>query len=503
MQFTLLPGERWWGGAIHHGSKMPLTAASVYEIDLSRECAGNQSVPFFLSSAGRYLWSDDPFAICFDRGTVTTDRGVTLAESDGTLAGAYRTAMRAHFPFDGRVPDLRFYRTAQYNTWAELIYEQTQPAITAYAEAIVSHGYTPGVFMIDDSWQTGYGLWRFNRERFDDARTMIDHLHRLGFTVMVWIVPYLCADSPEFREAAADPARLLRNPDGSPAILKWWNGYSAALDMTSEGDIAWLRGVCDGLMRDFGVDGFKCDGGSIDGYPDGLICRNGPATKADLTAAWNRFALSYKVSEVKDTWKAGGLPFNQRLRDKSHEWHGQGLSCLIPDAIALSLTGHAYICPDMVGGGSWVNFLPGAPLDQELIVRFAQASALFPAMQFSVAPWRVLTAENAALVKKTEELHVRFGGYICEQVERTAVTGEPILKPLAYDYPGRGYEDITDEFLLGDELLVAPVLEKGAVTRKVVFPPGVWVSEDCGTYEGPCTAEVTAPLSVLPWFRKQ
>ena len=406
--------------------------------------------------------------------------------------------MKKHFPPTGDCPDLRFYRTPQYNTWAELTYNQCQSAITAYADAIVANGYTPGILMIDDTWQTGYGIWRFNRERFNDARAMIDHLHELGFTVMVWIVPYLCADSPEFREAEADPTRLLRNPDGTPFLLRWWNGYSAALDMTSEGDVRWLRSVLDSLIRDLGVDGFKFDGGSLDCYPE---LPGKP--RAELTHAWNRFALSYRFNEVKDTWKAGGLPLNQRLRDKDHAWNGEGLSCVIPDALTASLTGHNFLCPDMVGGGSWICFVDGYPLDQELIVRFAQASALFPAMQFSVAPWRILTPENAALVRATQDLHVEMGGYIADCVTRAAETGEPVLRPLAYNYPGEDFEDVTDEFLLGDDILVAPVLEKGAVTRQVRFPSGVWESRDCGTFTGPCTAVVDAPLSVLPWFKKK
>ncbi len=502
LQTRILPGELWWGGAAHEGSKMPFSADSEYTINLFCECAGNQSVPFFLSTAGRYIWSDTAFSVTFSGGTITADGDARLYSGFGSLRGAYLEAQAAHFPPTGQTPDLRFYRTPQYNTWAELTYNQCQTAITAYADAIIANGYTPGIFMIDDTWQTGYGVWRFNRERFDDARGMIRHLHDLGFTVMVWIVPYLCADSPEFREALADPTRLLRNPDGSPVLIHWWNGYSAALDMTSEGDVAWLRGICDGLIRDLGVDGFKCDGGSIDGYPEDIRSRSG-AGRTELTEAWNRFALSYPVSEIKDTWKAGGLPFNQRLRDKSHNWGSRdGLGCLVPDAIAASLTGHVFLCPDMVGGGSWTDFVNGKPLDEELIVRFAQASALFPAMQFSAAPWRILSPENAALVRATQDLHTAMGDYIAAEVTRAAHDGEPIMRSLGYVCPGQGWDDVTDEFLLGQDVLVAPVLEKGAVTRHVRFPRGTWTSADCGTFTGPCEADVPAPLSVLPWFRR-
>ena len=57
-----------------------------------------------------------------------------------------------------------------------------------------------------------------------------------------------------------------------------------------------------------------------------------------------------------------------------------------------------------------------------------------------------------------------------------ARTGEPILRPLAYHHAG--YEDVTDQFLLGEDLLAAPVPEQGAITRGVVVPPGRWTAPD-------------------------
>ena len=68
--------------------------------------------------------------------------------------------------------------------------------------------------------------------------------------------------------------------------------------------------------------------------------------------------------------------------------------------------------------------------------------------------------------------------------------------------PGRGYAAITDQYLLGRAILVAPVLEKGATRRTVEFPPGVWQGDDGSVVAGPCRVEVTAPMNRLPWYRK-
>ena len=69
------------------------------------------------------------------------------------------------------------------------------------------------------------------------------------------------------------------------------------------------------------------------------------------------------------------------------------------------------------------------------------------------------------------------------------------MRNLEYCFPGLGYADIQDEFMMGDKLLVAPVVEKGSVSRQVVLPPGRWRSDDGQTYFGPATVEVAAPLA--------
>ena len=80
--------------------------------------------------------------------------------------------------------------------------------------------------------------------------------------------------------------------------------------------------------------------------------------------------------------------------------------------------------------------------------------------------------------------------------------GEPMMRNLEYAFPGRGYAGIRDEFLMGEDLLVAPVLEKGATSRRVVLPPGSWRADDGRTYDGPATIEADAPLARLPHFER-
>ena len=80
--------------------------------------------------------------------------------------------------------------------------------------------------------------------------------------------------------------------------------------------------------------------------------------------------------------------------------------------------------------------------------------------------------------------------------------GEPILRSLEYNYPHKGYERITDEFMLGEDILVAPVLEKGQSERTVVLPEGYWRDCDGREYEGGRAVTLPVTLADIPYFEK-
>jgi len=157
----------------------------------------------------------------------------------------------------------------------------------------------------------------------------------------------------------------------------------------------------------------------------------------------------------------------------------------------------------MIGGGSWLKFVsPDFVLDEELFIRSTQCSTLLPMMQFSLSPWRVLGKKALEICLRMSALHVEMSGTIEGLARHAAETGEPIVRHMEYVFPHQGYEKIKDQFLLGDGILVAPILQKGATSREILFPPGRWIGDDSSTVEGPCRKTVSAPLERLPWYRR-
>ncbi len=155
----------------------------------------------------------------------------------------------------------------------------------------------------------------------------------------------------------------------------------------------------------------------------------------------------------------------------------------------------------MIGGGQMGDFLGKDKnnLDHELFIRYAQASCLMPMMQFSLDIWNISEQiKNVCL--KCIDLHQKYSDYIIQLVEHASITGEPIVRYMEYCFPNKSYGKITSQFMLGDDILVAPVLSKGHTTKMVYIPDGKWQYKD-KIYSNE-VAIIPAPLDELVYLTK-
>ena len=488
----------WWAGIINHGELMPLQPG--YEANMFGNNYGNQIQPLLLSADGKYIWSEKPIAISFQKDTLKVESyggNINYSDKNTTLRKACLEANKTFFPPSGKLPDLDLVSYPQYNTWIELMYDQNQEDILQYARDILDNGFPPGVIMVDDYWQEDYGAWKFHPGRFPNPTMMVDSLHQMGFRVMLWVCPFISPDSDTYRYLR-DNNMLLKDSSGNAAIVRWWNGASGLLDFTNPNTFDWFNQQLQTLVDTYNVDGFKLDGGDTRYYTN--VVSHKPVTPNEHTRLYGLFGLEYPLNEYRAIWKMGGEPLVQRLRDKGHQW--DDLQKLIPHILLQGMMGYPFTCPDMIGGGEYKSFLNAETIDQELIVRSAQCHALMPMIQFSVAPWRILDNKHLEACKKAVDLRKEHIEAILELINQSAITGEPVVRSMEYVFPHKGYEQIQDQFMLGNDMLLAPVLEKGQVSRKVIIPKGTWTDQNGNQWKGPKTISVEAGIDVLPVFTK-
>ena len=502
---TCLPDEAWWGGCVSHGMLMPLSSSSDYELNGTINRTDNQYNALFVSSRGRYIYAEGGCILRFEAGgqiTLSEVRGEPdISEGHGTLKGALRAASARHFACGRAVPEEMILKP-QYSTWVEMLRHVSSEKIAAYADSILENDMPPGIMIVDDGWMRDYGDWRFDETKIPDPAALIARLHEGGFRVVLWVCPFVNRSVPDF-EALAQSGALVRERTGGIAMRRWWNGESALLDMSSPAAVRWLRAQLDALTA-LGADGFKFDAGDAS-YYDSDDVTHGSVTPNGQCRLWAKFAAEYEYSELRACVGLGGYPVMQRLADKNSCWEGpKGILSLIPNMLQAGLSGYPYCCPDMVGGGQEADFGDGREHDTELMVRSCQCAALMPSIQFSYAVWNRSSEDVRAIVRTSVHLRSEYSAYLRSLLAEAAQKNDPIMRHMEYEFPAQGLSGIADQFMLGDRLLVAPVLCKGMRERSVVLPAGCrWkYVPDGKVYEGGQTVCVGAPLEVLPYFER-
>jgi alpha-glucosidase (family GH31 glycosyl hydrolase) len=191
--------------------------------------------------------------------------------------------------------------------------------------------------------------------------------------------------------------------------------------------------------------------------------------------------------------------------DETTDWtHSSGLASSTPDMLNRAIGG-AYGYGTDIGG---YFDLTSPPTTKELFLRWAEWAALSPVFRLHGAgptgthtPWS-FDDETVQVYVRLSRLHLKAVPLIMRLWRKAARTGIPPTRPLWLAYPHDPATRAQDqEWLLGPDLLVAPVVEQGVTSRSVYFPAGCWRDPvSGGRYRGPRSAVVSAPLTELPRF---
>ena len=525
-----LPGEVWWGAVVNKGYSQPFTRFDVRDnfllfqeketdtatvpdseaepFDLAVNSARGFTVPLLLSSKGRYVWSERPFAFRFREGRLilySKDRKLDPVVAGKTLKDAYMTASARYFPFDGREPAELLFTKPQFNNWIEsAIFGIDQQHAEEYVDAIAASGFPCGVVTIDGGWQRYHGRRDFNPETFPDAIRLFDKIHGYGYKSMLWCSYFLSADSrPEYVNYKPTAQNILVRSKDNPreaALVWWWNGISVTMDLTSPSIRRKFTDELKEFAQKFHIDGFKFDGGDPEYFRNKARFSEDWMVPADFATGFNLVGEDFPYNEYRAGFKTGGSPLVLRLHDVGHSW--KELRAIIPDIIVAGLCGYPYCFADMIGGGLDLSYRPGKSFSHKLFIRSCQLQALMPIMQFSAAPWRVLTEEECEICKEYALLHTKFAPYFMELVHHASSTGEPIMRSMEYEFPGCGYEKVDGQFMLGSRYLVAPVLDEDD-SKTVYLPAGRWRDDTGKIFKGPKVIKMdNVPLNRLPYYER-
>jgi len=358
-------------------------------------------------------------------------------------------------------------------------------------------------------------VFTWNRDKFPDTRQLVEKFENAGIRLVANIKPCLLDDHPAFAEVVAKGAFVRNRLTGEPSISQFWDGQGAHVDFTHADGVRWWQDSFTRQLLDYGFLGWN-DNNEYE-IADEEAVSHGFGLPIDIERSralqpllMTRATYEAQAARLPDervfTVTRAGPPGIQRYAqtwsgDNTTSWHT--LRWNIRMGLTMSLSGMFNIGHD-VGG------FAGPVPDPELLVRWVQSAAFSP--RFIMNSWKEggevntpwLHPSVTPIIREWICLRYRLLPYLYTLYWRAAQFGEPMLRPLCYEFEDdtHAFAD-SDDFMLGPNLLVASVVEAGQRERSVYLPagPGEWLDFWSGRHvAGGRTLVAAAPLERIPLF---
>ncbi len=497
------------------------------------------SIPFLLSSRGYgFLWNNPALG----RVTLGLNRTEWVADSTKQLdywitAGDTPAQIEENYSaVTGRVPMMR---DDVMGFWQCKLRYRNQEELLAVARKYKELGVPLDVIVIDFFHWTKQGEWKFDPKCWPDPEAMIRELNQMGTKLMVSVWPTVDIASENHAELA-QMGGLIQPDHGN--LYGTFMGYTTYFDSThpQARELVWNRSKQN--YFDKGVDLFWLDEAEPETAAndmENVRFHIGPGAQVAniypffYTKAYydgmTQAGMDKVINLVRCAW-AGSQRFGALL------WSGDVYSCWrtlreqLCAGLSASVSGIPWWTCD-IGG-----FLAGRtddPKFHELFIRWFELGAFLPVfrlhgerlphwpnesmvykepngdLQFGTGADNEIWSygeKNLEICKKYIFLRDQLRPYVKKTMEQAHEQGAPVMRPLFYAYPqdAKAWE-VEDSYLFGDDILVAPVMEEGAVQRPVYLPQGeTWREVATGKrFEGGQWVQAEAPLEVIPLFVRE
>lgn len=360
--------------------------------------------------------------------------------------------------------------------------------------------------------------WEADEKLYPELRGAIEKLRARGVRFLTYINPYLVKGSRLYEQCAA-AGYLIRRQDGSIYHIKSTTFDAGMLDLTNPEAVRFTKDVLiKKNMLDLGVSGWMADFGEY--LPADCVCFGGSGL--EMHNKWPMLWAKCNREAVEEAGLLGDCVFFMRAGaagsqkystllwagDQCVDWSEDDvLPSVITSALTAGMSGFGLHTCD--AGGYTTLF--GLHRDEELLLRWLEFTCFSPVMRTHEGNRpddNIQLYSSREIINRAARLshiHTALLPYLKVCVEESAEQGIPVMRPLFYDAPHceRAYDRELYSYLLGDELLAAPVVAPGETQRSLWLPEGEWVHLWSGREYSAGNVSVPAPMGEPPVFYKK
>lgn len=474
--FSLAPGEKIYGcgesftALNKRGQKIVLFATDAQS---SASPQMYKPVPFFMSSRGYGIFVHTSAPLTFDFGNAHAST-TTLFSGDEQLdlfffTGTPQQILAEYTALTGRSPLPPLW---SFGLWMGCFSYTSEKEVKEVAVKMRKNEIPCDVIHIDAGWfEKGINCdFLFNSKSFPEPKKMIAFLRENGFRTSLWQIPYFTPHNPLFTEVV-EKKLYIKNANGTVPT------EDAILDFSNEHAVKWYAEKLKQLLN-AGIAVIKVDFGEA--APLAGLYASGTTGIFEH----NLYPLRYNklVSELTKSVNGEDIIWARSAWAGSQKypvhWGGDaevsdaGMAGSLRGGLSLGLSGFSFWSHD-IGGFS------GSPVE-ELYTRWAFFGLMgshsrvhgFPPRE----PWK-FSRQFLEQFRKMAVLRYRLIPYLYTQAFLSSKAGLPLMRALLMNYPDDpAVWEIEDQYLLGNDVLVAPVMETRSTSRQVYLPEGKWIN---------------------------
>lgn len=350
--------------------------------------------------------------------------------------------------------------------------------------------------------------WEHDDELYPDLKQMIADIHSKGYKVLAYANPFVQKELDNHFAEMDQEGFLIKDPEAS-ATYEFTSpaGVASHPDFTNAETVEYVQNALSLMVSDLGIDGWMNDFAEYQPLDATMSDGSNPrAYHNRFPIEWMRMAREVMDKERPDgDWvifsRSGwtGIQSVAQIHwvgDQEATWSKtDGLPTVVPAMLNLGISGQPFVTHDIAG-------FSGGPSTKELFMRWAELGAFTPVMRTHDGnkknenwSWKK-DEDTISHFRKFAKIHELLKPEFIDLAQTAKETSAPIIRHLMLVFPDDPQTyNISDQFMIGDNLLVAPITDEDKIKRFVYFPEGEWYNIWTGEkQEGNSTVEIDAPL---------
>lgn len=517
-------GEHFYGLGHEPSNKFDLKGCSFDIRHVNAKC----TIPFVYSSLGYgFIWNNPAIGnVELSENRTRWSVGATRKIDFVVIAGNPKEVSEALADLTGHAPVMPHWATG---FWQSRLRYETQEDLLEVARRYKKENIPLSVIISDYFHWTEQGDYKFDPEYWQDVKAMTDELHEMGTKLVVSMWPTINENSENYWYMH-DNNMLIRTTKGSDKVFSFY-GPQAEIDVTNPATREYVFSKLKQNYLDNGVDCLWFDEAEPEIHPehfDNLLFYIGRGDEYGLIYPYYYVKMAYdgfqKMGKVPVILTRAAYLGSQKYG--ALVWSGdiysdfESLSEQVKAGLNMSMCGIPWWNTDI--GGFWGGDTQTDEF-RELIVRWFQYGVFCPVMRVhgnrnrhgekkrdvkepTGDPNEIWSfgERNFGILRDLVLLRERLRPYIEKQMQTASEKGYPVMRPMFFDYP----EDeicytLGEQYMFGDDILFAPVVNRGQTQKEVYLPEGEWVLTKSGKTYGKGWHTVRAEIDEFVAFVKK